>query len=131
MLYNLANDGGDNYYSLPLESVHGSSIPVWYEHKDKDFVTHIGFSYLYGDNTNHIRHIHSLFKPSTEELEYLKTKVNFTKLTFKYKQPMHLLVNLVKDFKTGDSSSDYLPFQGTVTVEGIYVVLPAKGSLYP
>ena len=128
MLYNTANDEGDNYYSLPLESVHGSSIPVWYKHKDKDFVTHIGFNYLYGDKTNHIRHIHSLFKPSTEELEYLKTKINFTKLTFQYEQPMQ---DLIKDFKIVDSSSDYLPFHGTVTVEGIYVVLPAKGSLYP
>lgn len=128
MLYNPANDDGDNYYSLPLESVHGSSIPVWYKHKDKDFVTHTGFSYLYGDKVNHIRHIHNLFKPSTEELEYLKTKINFTKLTFEYEQPMQ---DLVKDFNMVDSSSDYLPFQGTVTVEGIYVVLPAKGSLYP
>lgn len=128
MLYSAVNDDRDNYYSLPLESVHGSTIPVWYKHKDKDFVTYIGFSYLYGDKTKHIRHIHSLFKPSTEELEYLKTKINFTKLTFEYDQPMQ---DLIKDFKIVDSSSDYLPFHGSVTVEGIYVIIPLKGSLYP
>jgi len=128
MLYKIEKDEGDNYYSLPLESVHGSSIPVWYKHKDKDFVTHIGFNYLYGDKENHKRHIHSLFKPSTEELEYLKTKINFTKLTFEYDQPIQ---DLIKDFKIVDSSSDYLPFLGTITVEGIYVILPARGSLYP
>lgn len=128
MLYKIEGNEEDTYYSLPLESVHGSSIPVWYKHKDKDFITYIGFNYLYGDKENHIRHIHSLFKPSTKELEYLKTKIDFTELTFRYEQPIQ---DLIKDFKIVDSSSDYLPFLGTVTVEGIYVILPLKGSLYP